>query len=126
SYAIMAGQGPLGAAAFLGSIALFVAAAWVMRITPAEHHEVVLSPNRVVVDETVFDAGSLSLILTDEKIVFRDRDHQAEIWHSIQRLDERMRLRTLLEGAIDRARNRHGEGGEEVPEDLRRRPEVHA
>lgn len=116
----------LGAAIYLASavvaglaVCLLVAAMMVYRATPAEHHSVRLTASGLAVDGQAFDIRTVTMVLTDEKVVFRDETRQAELWHGIPRLRERMRLRELLEGSLADARRRQGDGLREVPADLR-------
>lgn len=110
----------LGFAGLAVWLAFYALAVWAFQRTPPPFYEVRLTSSQVVVDGTTFGIGTLTMVLTDEKIVFRDADHQASLYHGIRSLQERMALRSVLEGAIDQARARHGAGGAEVPEHLRR------
>ncbi len=97
-----------------------LAAGLVYRRTPPPYYRIVVKPTEVIVEDTALDPASTRLLLTDEKIVFRDAENEATVWHTITNLAKRDELRTLLERAVHQARSRHGAGMAEVPDTLMR------
>lgn len=107
----------LGVATGVAILGLVVMA---IRTPDPTHYEIVLSPKGVTVDGEQMN-HDVRMVLHDEKLVFRDTDRQVEVWHGIRDLDERMRMRELLEQALDASQARHGQGEAHVPEALRNR-----
>lgn len=117
--AIGTGRPELGGALTLLGIGALGIAGVLFRRTPPSHHRVELASSRLTVDGEPLDIGTLTLVITDEQVVFRDDARRVEIWHHIRRHADRMELRKVLEEAVDRARARHGDGTAEVPDALR-------
>jgi hypothetical protein len=84
-----------------------------------DHHQVVLRPAGFEVDGRLLDPGTLTMVLTDEKLVLSDGDELVELWHGIRAHRDRMALRAVLEEALDDVRERHGRGRIHVPTGLR-------
>ena len=105
----------------MAAVAAVVAGLLAMPLQPSDTYEILLDRQGVAIDGERMGLD-VNMVLHAEKLVFRDSQRQDDVWHGIRDLDERMKLREVLERALADAHDRHGAGAQHVPAALRERP----